>query len=152
MKSKMVALPLSVLVLSIASIASGDLATEYTNFAALDEDANIELYWSINSSESMMYFAVQAKTTGWVGFGISSGQGKMKGADIVIGWVKDGKPFFAVRSVCRSLCELYISTCAVMKAVLTKRGKRRHVVSSQEPILYRASTFYMKDKLLCSNI
>ena len=86
----------STLLLSVLSVALANLASEYTNFAALDEDENVKLYWSVDANQDMFYFAVEANTVGWVGFGISSGQGKMKGADIVIGWVKDGKAEFAV--------------------------------------------------------
>ena len=75
---------------------SSDLALEHTFFASLDEDENVKMYWNVSLTKKEIYFAVEAKTTGWIGFGISSGQGKMKGADIVIGWVKDGKPYFKV--------------------------------------------------------
>ena len=76
--------------------ASADLASEHSFIAPLDEDQNVKLYWNVNTANKEIYFTVEAKTTGWIGFGISSGQGKMKGADIVIGWVKDGKPYFKV--------------------------------------------------------
>ena len=81
---------------SVALHASAGLASEYSFFAALDEDQNVKLYWNVSTEEKEIYFAVEAKTTGWIGFGISSGQGKMEGADIVIGWVKDGKAYFKV--------------------------------------------------------
>ena len=76
--------------------ASADLAVEHSFFAPLDEDQNVKLYWNVSTGNKEINFTVEAKTTGWIGFGISSGQGKMKGADIVIGWVKDGKAFFKV--------------------------------------------------------
>jgi len=57
----------------------------------------VNLYWNVSAEEKDIYFTVEAKTTGWIGFGISSGQGKMEGADIVIGWVKDGKAYFKDR-------------------------------------------------------
>ena len=79
--------------------ASADLLSEHSYFAALDEDQNVKLYWNVSTENKEISFTVEAKTTGWVGFGISSGQGKMKGADIVIGWVKDGKAYFKVSSV-----------------------------------------------------
>ena len=78
---------------------SCDLLSENSFFAALDEDQNVKLYWNVSTENKEIVFTVEAKTTGWVGFGISSGQGKMKGADIVIGWVKDGKAYFKVSSV-----------------------------------------------------
>ena len=80
----------------VALQTSADLALEHSFFAALDEEQNVNLYWNVSAEEKDIYFTVEAKTTGWIGFGISSGQGKMKGADIVIGWVKDGKAYFKV--------------------------------------------------------
>ena len=89
--------PLFLFLLQLVALhASADLASEHSFFAALDEKQNVNLYWNLKREEKEIYFTVEAKTTGWVGFGISSGQGRMEGADIVIGWVKDGKTYFKV--------------------------------------------------------
>ena len=77
--------------------SSADLSSGHSSFSPLDEDQKMKLYWNIDMASKEIYFTVEAQTTGWVGFGISSGQGKMAGADIVIGWVKDGKPYFKVK-------------------------------------------------------
>jgi len=77
--------------------SSADLKLEHSFFSPLDEDQKVKLYWNISTANREIFFTVEAQTTGWVGFGISSGQGKMAGADIVIGWVKDGKPYFKDR-------------------------------------------------------
>ena len=74
--------------------SSANLAAEHSFFAALDENQNVKLYWNVSTAEKEISFTVEVKATGWVGFGISSGQGKMQGADIVIGWVKDGQKYF----------------------------------------------------------
>lgn len=74
-----------------------DLVSKHSFSAPLDEDQNVKLSWNVSSAKKEISFTVEAKTTGWIGFGISSGQGKMKGADIVIGWVKDGEPYFKDR-------------------------------------------------------
>ena len=71
-----------------------NLAAEHSFFSPLDESQNVKLYWNISTTREEIFFTVEANTTGWVGFGISSGQGKMEGADIVIGWLKDGQTFF----------------------------------------------------------
>ena len=76
--------------------SSADLVSEHSFLASLDEGQNVKLYWNVSTANKEIFFTVEAKTTGWIGFGISSGQGRMKGADIVIGWVKDGKPYFKV--------------------------------------------------------
>ncbi|XP_059175991.1 uncharacterized protein LOC131955763 [Physella acuta] len=57
-------------------------------------DPNYNLFWNFNSSHIM--FKTVVKTNGYIGFGISS-NGAMTGADVVIGWVKDGQPHFADR-------------------------------------------------------
>lgn len=74
-----------------------DLKSGLSFFAALDESQKVKLYWNVDAAKKEISFTVEAQTTGWVGFGISTGQGKMKGADIVIGWVKDGKAHFKDR-------------------------------------------------------
>ena len=77
--------------------SSADLKLGHSFFSPLDEDQKVKLYWNISTVNKEIYFTVEAQTTGWVGFGISSGQGRMAGADIVIGWVKDVKPNFKVK-------------------------------------------------------
>ena len=77
--------------------SSADLKLGHSFFSPLDEDQKVKLYWNVSKENKEIYFTVEAQTTGWVGFGISSGQGKMAEADIVIGWVKDGKPYFKVK-------------------------------------------------------
>ena len=77
---------------------AADLLSAHRFFASLDEDQSVKLYWNVTTTDKEIFFTVEAKTTGWIGFGISSGQGKMQGADIVIGWVKDGVPYFQVHA------------------------------------------------------
>lgn len=76
---------------------NADLYSEFTNSTALDEAATVTLHWSVDWNAKTVSFAVEALTTGWVGFGISTGRGKMIGADIVIGGVTDdGRHYFMV--------------------------------------------------------
>jgi len=78
-----------------AKLINGDLSSEFTNSAFLDEAATVTLYWSVDLDSKTVTFAVEALTTGWVGFGISEGRGQMIGGDIVIGGVaNDGKYYF----------------------------------------------------------
>ena len=95
--STMLSVALCVLLLnsfSVVQSSSANLAEELSFFSPLDESQNVKLYWNVDTAKKEIFFTVEAKTTGWVGFGISSGQGKMEGADIVIGWVKDGQTYF----------------------------------------------------------
>ena len=72
----------------LTAFVVGDLTKEYDHAAYLDPDEKFKLYWSVKDVNESIHFAVEVKTTGWVGFGISAGlSGSMKGADIVMGWV-----------------------------------------------------------------
>ena len=59
----------------------------------LDHDGNYFLFWDRNDTHVTM--EVHVRTHGYVGFGLSP-NGNMFPADIVIGWVKDGKTYFKV--------------------------------------------------------
>ena len=74
-----------------------DLFSEYAHHAVLDAEENIKLFWNIDWDAETVSFAVEAETTGWVGFGLSPGSGQMIGSDVVIGWVKDNKGYLTVR-------------------------------------------------------
>ena len=89
----------SLLVVFSALISAGavDLSSEYAHHAVLDPKELMKLYWTVNWDKESVSFAVEAATTGWVGFGFSSGNGKMVGSDIVVGWVKDSKGYLTVR-------------------------------------------------------
>ena len=60
----------------------------------LDPAGIYTLYWEFNNTH--VTFEVHVKTLGYVGFGISP-NGRMRGSDVVIGWVEDdGTAHFAV--------------------------------------------------------
>ena len=59
----------------------------YPNFLVLSSDT-YELYWKYTAGTSRLDIAVRARTTGWVGFGVSE-RGNMVNADIAVGWVTD---------------------------------------------------------------
>ena len=61
--------------------------------AVLSKDDTYHLFWKFD--EKNITFEVHVKSKGYVGFGLSP-DGSMKGSDIVIGWVKDGKAYFQV--------------------------------------------------------
>lgn len=82
---------------AFSSACAADLSSEYAHRAVLDPEGQMSLYWSVNWHEESVSFAVEAATTGWVGFGISSGNGKMAGSDVVIGWVKDSQGYLTDR-------------------------------------------------------
>ena len=73
-----------------------DLFSEYADHAVLDAEEKMKLFWNIDWDAETVSFAVEAETTGWVGFGFSTGSGQMIGSDVVIGWVKDNKGYLTV--------------------------------------------------------
>ena len=91
---------LLVVVAVFTSARATDLSSEFAHHAVLDPRELMKLYWTVHWENESISFAVEAATTGWVGFGFSSGNGKMIGSDVVIGWVKDSKGFLTVRILC----------------------------------------------------
>ncbi|KAG8225700.1 hypothetical protein J437_LFUL001733 [Ladona fulva] len=71
---------------SIVGVSGG----RWTHSAALDNDYNYILLWTPGDDE--ITFEVQVKTLGYVALGFSA-DGRMAGADMVIGWVADGEAF-----------------------------------------------------------
>lgn len=65
----------------------------FTHNVYLDEKEQYHLLWRYNDTH--ITFKARVNTLGYVGFGVSS-NGGMKGADIVIGWVKNSKVYFKV--------------------------------------------------------
>ncbi|XP_022806734.1 DBH-like monooxygenase protein 1 homolog isoform X1 [Stylophora pistillata] len=81
---------LSLCLVCCKSAAEADLMSEFDHNAVLDTHEKMKLYWSTDLDAKMIYFAMEAVSTGWVGLGFSE-NGAMIGSDVVIGWVKDGK-------------------------------------------------------------
>ncbi|KAL9987415.1 hypothetical protein ACROYT_G001716 [Oculina patagonica] len=88
---------LVVVFLALISASAADLSSEFAHHAVLDPAELMKLYWTVDWDKETVSFAVEAATTGWIGFGFSSGNGKMAGSDVVIGWVKDSKGYLTDR-------------------------------------------------------
>jgi hypothetical protein len=74
--------------------------SDYEKSKFLDSDNKMTLFWTVDRVNMVFHAAIQAKTPGWVGFGISSFG--MEGADVTIGWVSDdNKVNFADRFAIR---------------------------------------------------
>ena len=63
---------------------------EYQNLLSSSR-LKMDLYWTI--LDDRIYFALRAPTQGWVALGFNSEVPLMRGADILIGYVKDGQPY-----------------------------------------------------------
>ena len=94
--------------LALTSNGIADLSSEYAHHAVLDPAELMKLYWTVDWDKETVSFAVEAATTGWVGFGFSSGNGMMVGSDVVIGWVKDSKGYITVRMKLYSYFDLFL--------------------------------------------
>jgi hypothetical protein len=69
------------------------------NVQKLDDDGRIILGWEVSSNSEEITFEIEAKTTGYVGFGVSP-QGSMLDADIFIAGVdNNGVPYHSVNTV-----------------------------------------------------
>jgi hypothetical protein len=67
----------------------------YQMNATLDSKGLYKMYWTVDRENLLFHAAVEVQTSGWVGLGISPNG--MEGADVLIGWVKDGELHFADR-------------------------------------------------------
>lgn len=83
------------LLLAVIHFSQADLSNEYKNNVKLAE--TYMMYWTYNSSEAAVYFAVKAKATGWVAFGFANKIDNMKGYDVAIGYVTTGRNSFDLR-------------------------------------------------------
>lgn len=71
-------------------------AARWSHSAMLSPD--YRLLWSLGPGPQDITFELQVRTLGYVGFGFSK-DGRMAGADIVIGWVDHGQVYFHVRNI-----------------------------------------------------
>lgn len=71
-------------------------AARWSHSAMLSPD--YRLLWSLGPGPQDITFELQVKTLGYVGFGFSK-DGRMAGADMVIGWVDHGQVYFQVRNI-----------------------------------------------------
>ncbi|KAI9559612.1 hypothetical protein GHT06_013617 [Daphnia sinensis] len=77
--------------------AAGPTSTNIPNAGWMHRmrlDANYDVYWSINESE--VTFEVQVRTLGYLVFGLSP-SGHFHDADLIVGWVHNGRPRFQDR-------------------------------------------------------
>ena len=130
--------------LSLAvSLIHADLSSKYDHSAVLDPKEKMQIHWSIDWTSNSISFGLEANTTGWVGLGISSGNGKMVGSDMVIGWVKDGQGFLTVSEelfvlkVRRVCCNLLLSALnCKLRRICTMRVVIVVVVFRRSQVLF----------------
>ncbi|XP_061164580.1 DBH-like monooxygenase protein 1 [Saccostrea echinata] len=72
----------------------GKPTEKYEYQSVIDSDGKYLLFWNVNKTH--ITFETHVETKGYVGFGLSH-NGNMYPADVIIGWVKDGVPYFKDR-------------------------------------------------------
>jgi hypothetical protein len=80
-------------VLSVLCAVQYGKAARWSHSAMLSPD--YRLLWSLGPGPQDITFELQVRTLGYVGFGFSK-DGRMTGADIVVGWVDKGQVYFQV--------------------------------------------------------
>jgi len=85
---------MATLVAAAVALLSGLPTAAAAHWAhSADLDRNFVVYWTPGQDD--ITFEVQVRTLGYVGFGFSP-DGKMRSADMVIGWVRNDKVVFQV--------------------------------------------------------
>lgn len=86
---------ISILVIILLGMSSTLVSCQSTSELdhSIDLDENYRLYWRV--IEQDIVFEIQVRTAGYVGFGFSR-DGTIYGADLVIGWIDSGHPYFQV--------------------------------------------------------
>nr|CAB3263916.1 DBH-like monooxygenase protein 1 homolog [Phallusia mammillata] len=74
--------------LNTISASQPEPSETFTHNAQLEPNGKIHLYWKFN--QTYITFEVHGNTNGWVGIGFSP-SGSMMGADMSVGWVKNGE-------------------------------------------------------------
>lgn len=92
--SLLISLLVSCYQISMVSCSSGGSSLLLGDWShSIDLDENYRVYWSIVDQD--ITFEIQVRATGYVGFGFSP-DGTIYAADMVIGWIDGGQPYFQV--------------------------------------------------------
>lgn len=70
-------------------------SARWSHSAMLSPD--YRLLWSLGPGPQDITFELQVRTLGYVGFGFSK-DGRVAGADMIVGWVDKGQVYFQVSS------------------------------------------------------
>lgn len=91
--TKMARMCRQLLVLCVLCISVLVRAARWSHSKMLSPD--YRLLWSLGPGPQDITFELQVRTLGYVGFGFSK-DGKMDGADMIVGWVDHGQVYFQV--------------------------------------------------------
>ena len=113
------------------SVSAADLSSEFAHKAVLDPRELMKLYWTVDWDQETISFAVEAATTGWVGLGFSSGNGRMVDSDVVIGWVKDSKGYLTVSTRVYGVIKLHRTIQNVPRPLCSRKSNTQTIIYVQ---------------------
>lgn len=86
---------IAVLVLSVLCLVNLVIGARWAHSAYLSPD--YKMLWSLGPGPQDITIELQVRTLGYVEFGFSK-DGRMAGADMVVGWVDHGQVYFQVKT------------------------------------------------------
>ena len=92
--------------LFLFSLLAQPTNVHFSNFCSFD-NGNYNMSWMYNATTDKLYFVVQVKAVGWVGFGLASNAPtNMVDYDVAVGGVYNGTSYLKViwYPVCGSEC------------------------------------------------
>ena len=103
MRAPVIVIFISLLTISHCQPAPSDIGTKKTGEPPVPigdhpnsvelRDGTYYLYWSLEKER--IIFEVHVRSLGWFGLGLTN-NGRMMGADMFVGWIKDGVTYFKV--------------------------------------------------------
>ncbi len=74
-------------------VVDGRIAEGEYRFSYFDAGIHASLYWTIDEEAGVIYLGLVSPASGWVALSLAPTGPRMKGGDILIGYVKDGEVF-----------------------------------------------------------
>jgi len=74
-------------------VLDGRISNGEYQYSYFDAQIHASLYWTIDEEAGVIYFGLVSPASGWIALSLAPTGPRMKGGDIVIGYVKDGQAF-----------------------------------------------------------
>ena len=74
-------------------ILDGRISNGEYRYSYFDAQIHASLYWTIDEEAGVIYLGLVSPASGWIALSLAPTGPRMKGGDIVIGYVKDGQAF-----------------------------------------------------------
>jgi len=124
--------PITFLILYLALTEAWDPASYATSQALSD---SFTLYWRVDTTHGYLYIAMEAKTMGWLGFGIAEPtSGSMPGSDMVIGWLADNGGHVEDRYALAKT-EPLLDSCQNWEYLSGTRHEGKTIIEARRPLV-----------------